>query len=54
MRKEIEVNGRKVALECNSATPLVMKRIFKFDFIILAFDDHQRFNSLFHVYHHLS
>ena len=33
MRKEIEVNGRKVALECNSATPLVMKRIFKFDFM---------------------
>lgn len=33
MRKEIDLNGRKVVLECNAATPIVGKKIFNFDFI---------------------
>lgn len=33
MRKEIEVDGRVVRLECNCVTPLVIKRMFKLDFM---------------------
>lgn len=33
MRKEVGIDGRVVALECNAATPIVGKKIFKFDFI---------------------
>ena len=31
MRKEVKVGDRIVALECNAATPFVVKRLFDFD-----------------------